>query len=394
MNHIQELSLREFKQKRINSVMEANGLDMIICSTHCNIFYTTGFRSTAERALALITRKGVYALVIPYIEAASASEALKGVSLYCHGTFKFDFEANSSSPEIQLVKELEANCHPSEDSALVQALLDSGIRNGRIGIDESFFIPQTWFILTAKFPEIDFIPAASMIYQIRSIKHPYEIHCLERAAEIAEQSIIAVTEQLQLGMTEQDLGWMFNAEVSKRRADVHFNVIAIDEHSAFSDTQRTDQKVVNGSHIRFDVSCDYLGYKSDIARTAVVGKFNHEIADAYASIQYGQETAIAAMKPGVSACEIFDIAVKNTVKTLPSFRRHHVGHGIGIEMYDSPLINAATKDPLEAGMVFCIETPYYRLGWGGVQVEDAVEITENGHHYLTKSSRDLIKINI
>jgi Xaa-Pro aminopeptidase len=66
-----------------------------------------------------------------------------------------------------------------------------------------------------------------------------------------------------------------------------------------------------------------------------------------------------------------------------------VGHGIGLEPYDPPTINAATSAPLEPGMVFCVETPYYEHPWGGVQVEDAVEITPGGARMLTRSSQEL-----
>ena len=52
-------------------------------------------------------------------------------------------------------------------------------------------------------------------------------------------------------------------------------------------------------------------------------------------------------------------------------------------------INATTTTALEAGMVFCVETPYYEHGWGGVQVEDAVEVTPTGVRTLTRSSQDL-----
>jgi len=45
-------------------------------------------------------------------------------------------------------------------------------------------------------------------------------------------------------------------------------------------------------------------------------------------------------------------------------------------------------------MVLCIETPYYELGWGGIQVEDTIVVTDRGSRYLTKSSRELIKIGV
>ena len=52
-------------------------------------------------------------------------------------------------------------------------------------------------------------------------------------------------------------------------------------------------------------------------------------------------------------------------------------------------INATAETVLAPGMVFCVETPYYEHGWGGVQVEDAVEITATGVRQLTRSSQEL-----
>ena len=96
------------------------------------------------------------------------------------------------------------------------------------------------------------------------------------------------------------------------------------------------------------------------------------------------------MKPGVPVSRLFDLAVRVTREHgLPHYQRHHVGHGIGLEPYDPPTINATATTALEAGMVFCVETPYYEHGWGGVQVEDAVEITSSGARTLTRSSQDL-----
>jgi Xaa-Pro aminopeptidase len=88
---------------------------------------------------------------------------------------------------------------------------------------------------------------------------------------------------------------------------------------------------------------------------------------------------------------IFDVAVAATREGgMAHYERHHVGHGIGLEPYDPPTINATTSTPLEPGMVFCVETPYYEHGWGGVQVEDAVVVTADGTRRLTRSSQDLV----
>jgi Xaa-Pro aminopeptidase len=99
------------------------------------------------------------------------------------------------------------------------------------------------------------------------------------------------------------------------------------------------------------------------------------------------------MAPGRTAGEIFDIAVSAVHRAgLTHYRRTHVGHGIGLEAYDPPTLRAGDPTVLEPGMVFCVETPYYEWGWGGMQVEDLVEITDTDHRVLTRSSRALAEV--
>ncbi len=67
---------------------------------------------------------------------------------------------------------------------------------------------------------------------------------------------------------------------------------------------------------------------------------------------------------------------------IPHFERSHVGHGIGVDGYDPPNIAESSTDVLEENMVICIETPYYELGFAGLQVEDMVRVTKDGAELL------------
>jgi Xaa-Pro aminopeptidase len=69
-----------------------------------------------------------------------------------------------------------------------------------------------------------------------------------------------------------------------------------------------------------------------------------------------------------------------------------VGHGIGIELYDRPLISPGEDTLLESSMVINIETPYYELKFGGVQVEDCLLITDNGYQPFNKSTHELVRL--
>ncbi len=58
-------------------------------------------------------------------------------------------------------------------------------------------------------------------------------------------------------------------------------------------------------------------------------------------------------------------------------------------MYERPVVAPGWETALEPGMVFCFETPFYEIGWGGMMVEDAIVVTEDGADVLTVSDRSL-----
>ena len=184
--------------------------------------------------------------------------------------------------------------------------------------------------------------------------------------------------------------YAFEQEILRKGAQPFFTVVTMGDRAALADVYASDRALAKGDLVRFDLGCVYQGYRSDISRTAVLGAPTDKQRRYYDAIRDGERAAIAAMKPGVPVNQIFEIGMRVTRETgMPHYTRNHVGHGIGLEPYDPPTINAATETLLEPGMVFCVETPYYEHGWGGVQVEDAVEITATGVRQLTRSSQEL-----
>jgi Xaa-Pro aminopeptidase len=104
----------------------------------------------------------------------------------------------------------------------------------------------------------------------------------------------------------------------------------------------------------------------------------------------GQDAAIACLRPGVIAADAFAAATAAIRDAgLADYHRHHVGHGIGLEVYDIPLLAPRDETPLEEGMVLCVETPYYELGYGGLQPEDAVVVTAGGGRMLGQLPREI-----
>ena len=385
-------------KSRLARVLDAEGLDAIVATTTENLYYVSGFRSISHalfRGLelyAVFTRRGT-ALVIPFIDTTGvAADEIAVDHVACYGKFYFEF-ADDPGVIGKKVRQFTASPAASPADALIGVLGDLGALGKKIGVDEAGLFPQAWRTLEERLAGTTIVPAYQLLRSARAVKSPEEVARLEKAALIAEDGIAAVVGMLKPGTTEREAAHVFEQEVLHRGAQPFFTVVTMGERAALADVYASERALRTGEMIRFDLGCVYQNYRSDISRTASMGTPSEKLARYYAGALAGEKAAIAAMKPGVPVNQIFETAMKVTRDNgIPHYKRFHVGHGIGLEAYDPPTINAAAAMPLEPGMVFCVETPYYEHGWGGVQVEDAVEITAAGVRRLTQSSQELIVV--
>jgi Xaa-Pro aminopeptidase len=386
------------RRQRLTAVLEGQGLDALVATTTENVYYVSGLRSISHalfRGLelyAVFTRRGT-ALVIPFIDTTGvASDRIEVDYLACYGKFFFEY-ADDPGEIGRKIREWTRAPAASPADALAGVLGDLGVLGRRVGLDEGNLFAPTWKRVEERLNGTTLVPAYQMFRHARMVKGPDEVAALEKAALIAEDGIAAVLAMLAPGVTERQAAQVYEQEVLRKGAEPFFTVVTIGERAALADVYPTDRALRPGDLVRFDLGCLVGPYRSDISRTAVLGRPTDKQARYYAAILAGERAAIAAMKPGVPVSQLFDVAVRVTRDSgLPHYQRHHVGHGIGLEPYDPPTINAATNTALEPGMVFCVETPYYEHGWGGVQVEDAVEVTAGGVRMLTRSSQDLTVI--
>jgi Xaa-Pro aminopeptidase len=235
--------------------------------------------------------------------------------------------------------------------------------------------------------------AGPWVRSVRAVKLPGEIDRLSEAARLAEEGIAAAMESARPGASEQDLAAIVAATMSARGGMPRFVVVTAGERSALSDARATARPLRPGDLVRFDVGCTVDGYWSDVGRTAVVGGPDRRQADRYEAILAGEDAQLAVIRPGVSAGELFDVAVGAVEGAgLRPYRRHHCGHGIGLAVYEPPIVSPGEDTVVVPGMVLCLETPFYELGWGGMMVEDTVLVTGEGHRRLTASDRALREI--
>jgi Xaa-Pro aminopeptidase len=386
------------RRQRLTAVLEAEGLDALVATTTENVYYVSGLRSISHalfRGLelyAVFSRRGT-ALVIPFIDTTGvAADRIEVDYLACYGKFFFEY-ADDPGEIGRKIREWTRTPAASPADALAAVLGDLGVLGRRIGLDEGSLFAPTWRRVEERLAGTTLVPAYQLFRQARMVKGPDEVAALEKAALVAEDGIAAVLRMLKPGVTEREAARVYEEEVLRKGAAPFFTVVTIGERAALADVYPSERALRPGDLVRFDLGCLVGPYRSDISRTAVLGKPTDKQARYYGAILAGERAAIAAMKPGVPVSQLFELAVRVTRENgLPHYQRHHVGHGIGLEPYDPPTINAGTSTALEPGMVFCVETPYYEHGWGGVQVEDAVEVTSGGARTLTRSRQDLAVI--
>jgi Xaa-Pro dipeptidase len=389
--------LVEYKYKRIKNIMSENGIDILIASSPGNILYMSGYKShkianAAQQYFLYNGENDKKAIITPLASMPTILDTtIKDIEIYCYGEFYFAFNENEKSLNYKNLKNIITKNSPSADDALLEAIYNIGSSKQRYGIDENYMKPKTWDAIISNFPGIKLYPSAGLLSEIRKIKHPDEILLLEHSAEITEESLYEVIKYIEIGLSEKEIGNRFNTEICKKGGLPYFSIVTVDDRSAYSDTINTNKTINDGSIVRFDVGCVYEGYCSDMARTLVIGNYDKRYKEYYKYLLEGEEAAINKIRPGVFAKDIFEVAMKTVRKGIPHYNRHHCGHGIGIEGYNPPLIAPNSKEILEVGMVLCIETPYYEIGWGGLQVEDTLVIEEAGSRYLTKSSKKLIE---
>jgi Xaa-Pro aminopeptidase len=150
--------------------------------------------------------------------------------------------------------------------------------------------------------------------------------------------------------------------------------------------------MAGGDLLVLDFGCVVDGYASDMTRTALVGGgeaagWQRELIDIATT---AQAAGVAAVRPGLTGAEI-DAVCRASIHDagLGDLFTHGTGHGVGLQIHEAPWVLATSGDVLQPGNVITIEPGVYRIGLGGVRVEDTVLVTADGCRPLTKTPKDL-----
>jgi len=390
-----------YNRPRVEQVMERQEIDALVATTPENVAYLTGFwtltslRHRARQVYAVISRDGMIPDMI--LSKGLVDHPLqvncRVRQFYIYGEFYFSPASleGLDGESKNLFRTLESlPKHKNAVEALIHCLKDRGLTKSCIGVDQGSDILFLRNTLEQHLPGLKTKPTYDIFREIRILKTPEEVLRIQGATEVAEGALSEAIKAIGEGVSEKEIALVFKTAVTRRGGIPTIECVGGGPRGAFPSVEPLDRKIQKGDLVRFDVGCLWEAYHADIARTAVMGQPNAKQAKYHEALVAGEGKILGSLRPGISISDLFEMGMRETrERGIPHYQRHHLGHGNGIEGYDLPLITPDNKRELEAGMVFCVEAPFYEPGLGGLQIEDIVEINVHGHRRLTTLERKL-----
>ena len=388
-------------RKRIANLqhtMEDADVDAVLLSYSRSTLYYAG---TTQPSILVITPENYHLTVIRGMEWAMKETWLKS-------------EKISSGNGYKEVKEL---------------LTGWKIEKGRLGLELDILPAGQYLQLLKLFSPLSIVDISKLILDQRKIKDVEEVEHTREACRIVHCGHQRILEVLREEMTELELS--SEIEDAHRKAG-HEGQYFIRQFDFFMGTGPVSsganlsriagklvsisgvglspsipmgaslKKIKKGETIVVDIPTHYRGYHADQSRTYVLGKPEPVCESMYAGMKEIADRIIDMLRPGISCTHLYHVActlaenmgmssyfmrIGNDSRKVP-----FIGHGVGLEVNEPPLLGKDNQEVLEEGMIIALELEMCRSVGEVVKLEDMLLISSGGSEILTITPRDLKQI--
>ena len=278
-----------------------------------------------------------------------------------------------------------ANALDARDEELVHALVD----DSRVGFDDKRTSYADWrrFQSTLGY---ELIPLTDPLAALRARKDQFEIERIEAAARAADRSFTDVLPMvLQGGVTEREVRDELESRLRIHSAEgpAYPTIVASGPNAALPHHQPGDRRIREGDSVIIDIGALVDGYRSDMTRTLFVGEVDPLLVAFHELLRRTQQEVLNAVREGVAASSL-DAMARAGLAEYAGDILHSTGHGVGLDIHESPWLRSNSTDVLSNGHVVTVEPGLYRVGIGGVRIEDLVLVERSGCRILTNSTKD------
>lgn len=351
------------RRAKLEQFFVKHGFDVLLVSNLPNIRYLCGF--SGSEGVLLLTRESAW--------------------LLCDSRYTTQAAAETVDTEIRQF---------SEKHDAVSILLDE-LKLDRIGFESAHITVAAFMELSAKLKGRQMVPVGADLDQIRAHKDQDEIVRLAAVARIASDALQAVVTMVRPGVSEADIARELEFEMRRRGADGRsFDfIVASGQRGAMPHGRASDKIVASGELVTIDYGAVMDGYCSDETVTVAAGQPDLRSREIYDIVLEAHDRAISLVRPGKS-CRELDAVARDFIKEqgYGEYFGHGLGHGVGLEIHEKPVVSPRSETIIEEGMVFTIEPGIYIPGFGGVRIEDTVTVTSDGCQLLTQVPKTLMTI--
>jgi Xaa-Pro aminopeptidase len=266
------------------------------------------------------------------------------------------------------------------------SLLAEAIRSHSVRLIYLDSLTYKTYLELAKRVDTKFVSNPELILNLRMIKDENEQSNIRKACEIAGVGVEVGAEAIKPGVKEYEVA----AEVEyamrvKGSEGVSFEtIVASGPRSAFPHGVSSSRTIRESDLVILDLGATYAGYCSDITRTFVAGKPLSRCLQILNLVFKAQNEAFSNIRAGVKGKDVDAVARKVIADNgYGEHFIHGLGHGVGLDVHESPMLSPTSKDTLQEGNIVTDEPGVYIEGFGGVRIEDTVLVRENRGERLT-----------
>ncbi|RIM36134.1 M24 family metallopeptidase [Staphylococcus caprae] len=348
------------KLEQVHEILNHKRLDAMIVLSEFNRRYLSGFTGTS--GALIITRNKNYLVT----------------------DFRYIEQATKQAPEFEIINR-QNGLITEIKNILEQAQLSN------IGFEGHHISYDTYVELNKGM--ITLISISDSIDKIREVKSEEEIKLIQKAAEIVDKTYDYILTVVKVGMSEREIKALLESKMLELGADgpSFDTIVASGYRGALPHGVASDKLIEKGDMITLDFGAYYRGYCSDITRTFAVGEPDPKMKEIYNIVLSSQIKAIDEIRPGMTVQEA-DALSRDYIDAHGYGQEfgHSLGHGIGLDIHEGPLLSKNSTVELQVNNCITIEPGIYVDGLGGVRIEDDILITENGCDVFTKCTKDLI----
>ncbi len=356
-----DFELRRDKLRKLLAKAKGNAL---LVTNEFNVTYLTGF--TGDSSYILLKRDGEVLLT----------------------DMRYTTQLEEECPDLKLeVRPPGTKMHEE------LAKLINSSKLGNLAIEAGSMTVSFFEKLKEGCKQTTFGTSEGLVEELREVKDSEEIAAIRYAIKVAQQAFAVIRSSLRPNRTEKEVGdeleyqiRLFGGVCGSFPAIVGAGARSALPHGR----PKEDVRLGDSEFVLIDWGAKARLYCSDLTRVLVTGKLSPKLRNVYGVVLKAQLAAIDCIRPGAVLKDV-DAAARGTIERAGFGKEfgHSLGHGIGLNVHESPRMASDQEGKLKAGMVVTVEPGIYLPGWGGVRIEDDVLVTRTGCEVLTSVPKEL-----